>query len=49
MAELAAERLAFMVVHAGISVAEYRALTLREFVAIREQLESKGPSPWQAI
>jgi len=49
VAELAAERLAFMVVHAGLSVAEYRGLTLREFVAIREQIESKGASQWPAI
>lgn len=33
--------MAFAVVYGGLSVAEYRALTLREFVAIREAVESK--------
>ena len=33
--------MAFAVVYGGLSVTEYRALTLREFVAIREAVERK--------
>jgi hypothetical protein len=33
--------MAFIVVHAGLSVAEYRALTLREYHAIVEAVKDK--------
>lgn len=33
--------MAFMVVYAGLSVTEYKKLTLREYVAIRSATEEK--------
>lgn len=33
--------MAFMVVYAGVSVSEYKSLTLREYVAIKTATEEK--------
>jgi len=42
VAERAAERLAFMVVHAGLSLTEARQMTLREYQAVIDALTDKG-------
>lgn len=36
--------MAFMVVHAGLSVTEYKKLTLREYQAIADAVMEKGPN-----
>jgi hypothetical protein len=43
VADRAAERLAFMVVHAGLSLTEVREMTLREYQAVVNALKDKGP------
>lgn len=35
--------MAFMIVHAGVSVSEYKQLTLREYQAIADVVTEKGP------
>lgn len=35
--------MAFMVVHAGVSLTEYKTMTLREFSAISDALKDKRP------
>jgi len=35
--------MAFMVVHAGLSLTEYKSLTLREFQAIADAVMDKRP------
>jgi hypothetical protein len=42
VADRAAERLAFMVVHAGLSLSEVREMTLREYQAVITALKEKG-------
>jgi hypothetical protein len=42
VADRAAERLAFMVVHAGLSLTEVRQMTLREYQAVMDALKDKG-------
>lgn len=36
--------MAFIVVHAGISVGEYKRLTLREYQALADAVTEKGPN-----
>jgi hypothetical protein len=42
VADVAAERIAFMVVHAGLSLAEVKGMTLREYQAVIDALRDKG-------
>ncbi len=42
MADDAAERVAFMVVHAGLSLTEAKNMTLREYRAVIDALRDKG-------
>lgn len=42
MADVAAERVAFMVVHAGLSLTEVKGMTLREYTAVVDALRDKG-------
>jgi hypothetical protein len=41
VADKAAERIAFMVVHAGLSLTEVRGMTLREYQAVIDALRDK--------
>lgn len=43
MADKAAERIAFMVVHAGLSLTEAKGMTLREYQAVIDALRDKVP------
>jgi hypothetical protein len=42
VADKAAERIAFMVVHAGLSLTEAKRMTLREYQAVIDALRDKG-------
>jgi hypothetical protein len=42
VADVAAERIAFMVVHAGLSLTEVKQMTLREYQAVVDALRDKG-------
>ena len=44
MADKAAERIAFMVVYAGVSLSEAKSMTLREYQAVIDALKDKGLS-----
>ena len=41
MADKAAERIAFMVVHAGLGLTEAKGMTLREYQAVIDALRDK--------
>jgi hypothetical protein len=42
VADNAAERVAFLVVHAGLSLTEVKGMTLREYTAVVDALRAKG-------
>lgn len=35
--------MAFMIVHAGVSLSEYKSMTLRQYQAIADAVVEKGP------